>query len=149
MLHLPSNLWLGKKKLFFFYYSILNMLVFFAFQWHHIPNYATNLCILVAAPIWHLLCTNFLQWCRKCFLLGLFETNLHYIWCKFIIKIKKVMPDVQPSKGILLGTNLVSNISTKVSKKQHIKCPISSFLVQIRAKSLHILVRHRKRRFFL
>ena len=33
----------------------------------NIEKYSTqlnNLCILVAAPFWHLICINFLKWCR-------------------------------------------------------------------------------------
>ena len=32
-------------------------------------------------PFLHLICTNFLQWCRKC----TFGRNSYFIWCKFSI----------------------------------------------------------------
>ena len=62
-----------------------------------------------------------------------FRTNLHHIWDKFSIMIKKIMPKNQMHllEG-LFRMNLVSNISTKASKKHHLSCQISSFLVQIK-----------------
>ena len=52
-----------------------------------------QLCILVPTLLWYLICTNFLKWC----ILVLSWTNLHYIWCKFIIIIKKIYAETAPS----------------------------------------------------
>ena len=57
--------------------------------------------ILVKAPLWHLICTNFLQWCLTWTFLVLFGTNLHCIWCKFSIMISKIDAWTSICKGAI------------------------------------------------
>ena len=45
----------------------------------------------------------------------------------------KICAGTTPSK-VNFGTNLVSNMSTEAPKKDHIQCPICTFVVHIRCK---------------
>ena len=53
--------------------------------------------------------THYLHQFSAVVLLG---TNLNYIWCRFSINIKKIMPELQLLK-VLFGTNVMRNISIK------------------------------------
>ena len=62
-------------------------------------NYPTkHLCILVPLPLWHLICINFLQWCRLCPFLG-------QIYFKFganlSSKFWKMYVETAPSNGAI------------------------------------------------
>ena len=83
-------------------------------------NQTKHLFILVPAPLWHLICTNILQWWRKRTFLDWFGANL---------ALKKIYPEMHLLKG-LFGMKLMS---TKALKKHHI-CPISTFLAWIRCR---------------
>ena len=74
---------------------------------HKVIFYPTkHLCILVAAPLWYLICTNFLLWCRICTFSGLFGGNLHCIRCTF--NTNNFFKWCQNCTLLLIGTNLVS-----------------------------------------
>ena len=49
------------------------------------PYPTKHLCILVPAPLWYLICINFLHWCKKNILLVLFGKKIYYILCQFSI----------------------------------------------------------------
>ena len=66
---------------------------------------------------------------------------MHYIWCKFSIIVFKEWCQNGAFLKMLIGTNLVSNICTKASKKAQYLMLIYQFLVQIRCRfSAHFSV---------
>ena len=74
------------------------------------------MCILVPAPWWYLISTNFLQWCRKCTFLVLFGKDIHIC--------------------ILISKFILDKFSDQ-HEKDRIKslwCSISTFLMQNRCK---------------
>ena len=91
------------------------------------------MCFLVPAPLWYLICTNFLHFLKINFFV-LFGTNLHYVGANLAKWLKEFMLELHLLM-LQFWRILVSNISTKASKKHHIKCLISTFLVQGRCIS--------------
>ena len=49
---------------------------------YDISDSVLTLCILVQAPFWHLICINFLQWCRVCTFFG---TTLDKFTSNFVL----------------------------------------------------------------
>ena len=82
-------------------------------------------------------CTKFaLNWCylRKFALkLVLFEKICIKFGAYFASKFKEIMQK-QHLLMVLFGTNLVSSIGTKASKKHHIQYPMKIILMQIRCR---------------
>ena len=50
-------------------------------------------------PLWQLICTNCMHWCRKYILL--LGTYLYYIWCKFGKIIAQLFAGAAPSEGAI------------------------------------------------
>ena len=98
-------------------------------------------CIKIIQPInraifysyiCYFICTNFLQWNILVQIMHFLVQNMHCIWCKFSIMIRKICAGTTPSKGAIWDPNT-----------NHIQCPIFIlFLVRIgiSAKIMHILV---------
>ena len=72
--------------------------------------------ILVPVPLWHLICTNCLQWYTK---KTLFWCYLGQICIRFVSNLASLLKKMMPK--MLFGKNLVSNISTKASKSYTFK----------------------------
>ena len=89
-----SNNW-TKISWNIYYWLIRNSIII----WMASKDLTKYLFILMPAPLWHLICTNFLRLCRKYTFLMPFGTYLNSIWCISIIIFKQIDAVTASFKG--------------------------------------------------